>query len=45
MAQYLVEVGIESMSLNPDTVIATTRHVLDIEAHLGRKPLLGSRRD
>lgn len=45
MAQYLVEVGIDSMSLNPDTVIATTRHVLDIEAHLGRKPLLGSRRD
>jgi pyruvate,water dikinase len=45
MAQYLVEVGIDSMSLNPDTVVATTRHVLDIEAHLGRKPLLGSRRD
>ncbi len=32
MAEFLVEVGIESMSLSPDTVIATTRHVLKIEA-------------
>ncbi|HQT42914.1 MAG TPA: phosphoenolpyruvate synthase, partial [Halothiobacillus sp.] len=36
MAEFLVEIGIESMSLNPDTVIATTRHVLEIEARLGR---------
>ncbi|MHB8920599.1 MAG: phosphoenolpyruvate synthase [Halothiobacillus sp.] len=38
MAEFLVEIGIESMSLNPDTVIATTRHVLEIEARLGRAP-------
>ncbi len=25
MAEYLVELGIDSMSLNPDTVVATTR--------------------
>jgi len=37
MAQYLVELGIDSMSLNPDTVIATTRHVLDVEARLKKK--------
>lgn len=36
MAEYLVELNIDSMSLNPDTVIATTRHVLDIEARLKR---------
>ena len=38
MAEFLVDTGIESMSLNPDTVIATTRHVLEIEQRLGRKP-------
>lgn len=32
MASFLVEIGIESMSLNPDTVINTTRKVLEIEA-------------
>lgn len=31
MAAYLVELGIDSMSLNPDTVLATTRAVLDLE--------------
>lgn len=31
MAEYLVRIGIDSMSLNPDTVIATTRRVLEIE--------------
>jgi pyruvate,water dikinase len=36
MAEYLVEIGIDSMSLNPDTVIATTRDVLEIEHRLGR---------
>jgi pyruvate,water dikinase len=36
MAEFLVEIGIESMSLNPDTVIATTRHVLAIESRLKR---------
>ncbi|UTV82100.1 hypothetical protein MQE22_05630 [Acidithiobacillus sp. YTS05] len=41
MAEFLVEIGIDTMSLNPDTVIATTRHVLEIEASLGRKPRAG----
>lgn len=34
MAEFLVKLGIESMSLNPDTVIKTTLHVLDIEKKL-----------
>ncbi len=38
MAEYLVELGIDSMSLNPDTVIATTQHVLEVEKRLGRAP-------
>ncbi|WP_232224988.1 putative PEP-binding protein [Acidihalobacter ferrooxydans] len=38
MAQYRVELGIESMSINPDTVIATTRQVLEPEAKLSRTP-------
>ncbi len=38
MAAYLVELGIESMSLNPDTVIKTTNSVLEVEKRLGRKP-------
>ncbi|MGH8426664.1 MAG: phosphoenolpyruvate synthase [Gammaproteobacteria bacterium] len=38
MAEFLVEIGIESMSLNPDTVLATTEHVLEIERRLGREP-------
>jgi len=35
MAEYLVELGIDSMSLNPDTVLKTTQLVLDVEAKLG----------
>lgn len=31
MAEFLVEIGIDSISLNPDTVLATTRHVLATE--------------
>ena len=31
MAEFLVQLGIQSMSLNPDTVLATTLHVLDVE--------------
>ena len=34
MAEFLVRIGIESMSLNPDTVIKTTRHVLQVEKQL-----------
>jgi pyruvate,water dikinase len=35
-AEFLVEAGIDSISLNPDTVLAATRHILEIEARLGR---------
>ena len=38
IAQFLVEIGIDSMSLNPDTVIQTTEAVLDVEQRLGRPP-------
>ena len=38
MAEYLAEIGIESMSINPDTVLKTTLHVLEIEKKLGRAP-------
>ena len=34
MAEFLVRLGIESMSLNPDTVIKTTRQVLQVENQL-----------
>jgi len=34
MAQFLVELGIESISLNPDTVIKTTLHILEVEKRL-----------
>jgi pyruvate,water dikinase len=37
MAVFLVEIGIESMSLNPDTVVNTTRKVLEIEAKMKEK--------
>ncbi len=36
MAEYLVEIGIDSMSLNPDTVLKTTQSILTLEARLGR---------
>jgi pyruvate,water dikinase len=38
MAEYLVQIGIDSMSINPDTVLKTTLHVLEVERKLGRKP-------
>jgi len=41
MAAYLVEIGIDSMSLNPDTVLTTTRHVLEVEKRItqrGKQP-------
>ena len=37
-ADYLVRLGIDSISLNPDTVLKTTQLVLDIERELGRSP-------
>ena len=36
MAEYLVEIGIDSMSLNPDTVLQITQSILALEARLGR---------
>ncbi len=41
MAEYLIDIGIDSISLNPDTIIKTTLHILDIEKSLGRKPRTG----
>ncbi len=37
MAEFLVELGIDSMSLNPDTVLKTTKRVLELEQRLGRR--------
>ncbi|MER3431524.1 MAG: phosphoenolpyruvate synthase [Blastocatellia bacterium] len=36
-ADFLVEKGITSISLNPDTVIKTTQHILETEKKLERK--------
>ena len=36
MAEYLAELGIDSVSLNPDTVLKTTRYILEVEKRLGR---------
>jgi pyruvate,water dikinase len=38
MAEFLVNLGIDSISLNPDSVLATTRRILALEAQLGRAP-------
>jgi pyruvate,water dikinase len=34
MADFLAEIGIDSMSLNPDTVLQTTQQVLETEKRL-----------
>lgn len=34
MAKYLVEIGIDSMSLNPDTVLKTTLYILEVEKQI-----------
>jgi phosphoenolpyruvate-protein kinase (PTS system EI component) len=36
LAEFLVEIGIDSMSLNPDSILRTTRSVLEVEERLGR---------
>jgi pyruvate, water dikinase len=36
MVEYLVELGIDSMSVTPDTLLQVTRNVLAIEQRLGR---------
>ncbi len=38
MARYLVELGIDSISLTPDTLLKTTRDILELERKLGREP-------
>ena len=38
IAEYLVRLGIDSISLNPDVVVKTTALVLGIEKQLGRLP-------
>jgi pyruvate,water dikinase len=35
---FLVEAGIDSISLNPDTVLPATRRIVELEARLGRAP-------
>src|SRR5271157_679176 len=39
MAEYLVELGIDSISLNPDTVVKTTQRILELERRLAKEPL------
>ncbi len=36
IAEFLVEQGIDSISLNPDSVLKTIRDVVEVEARLGR---------
>lgn len=36
MAEFLVRLGIDSMSLNPDTVLQTTKRIVELEKTLGR---------
>jgi len=42
VTEFLVEHGIDSISLNPDSVISATRRILDIEKRLRRKIVEGS---
>jgi pyruvate,water dikinase len=36
MAEFLVGIGIDSMSLNPDTVLKTTQRLVKTEEHVGK---------
>jgi pyruvate,water dikinase len=36
VTEFLVRIGIDSISLNPDTVVKTTRRVLELEKALNR---------
>ncbi|MGO4476433.1 phosphoenolpyruvate synthase [Massilia sp. 2TAF26] len=38
VARYLVEQGIDSISLNPDSVVATVRNLVEVERSLGLPP-------
>jgi pyruvate,water dikinase len=42
MAEFLVKIGIDSMSLNPDAVLKTTQHVLEVEKKLKQSPALST---
>jgi pyruvate, water dikinase len=35
MAEFLVRLGIDSISLNPDSLVKTTMHILEIEKQMG----------
>jgi pyruvate,water dikinase len=37
MAEYLVRLGIDSMSLNPDSVLKTIMQISEVEKKLGAK--------
>jgi pyruvate,water dikinase len=41
ITEFLVETGIDSISLNPDTVLSATRRILEIEAVLDRSEPVG----
>ena len=43
VAEFLVRLGIDSISLNPDTVLATTLRVLELERKLDGDARMGSR--
>jgi pyruvate, water dikinase len=38
IAEFLVEQGIDSMSVTPDTILKITRDVLEVELRMGRRP-------
>jgi hypothetical protein len=38
LAEYLVRLGIDSISFSPDTVLRTTPTIVELEKKLGRKP-------
>ncbi|MFC4929732.1 phosphoenolpyruvate synthase [Massilia sp. GCM10023247] len=38
VARYLVEQGIDAISLNPDSIVATVRKLVEVERGLGRPP-------
>jgi pyruvate,water dikinase len=38
VAEFLVRLGIDSISLNPDSVLKTTLHILKVEKALGQQP-------
>jgi pyruvate,water dikinase len=45
VASYLVEQGIDSISLNPDSIIRTMRNLVEVERRLGITPRASRRED